>query len=81
MPHSHIKKIRIIKTVPEVLIILEGVLRVDFITHKKIFKKKNLSNNDIIILLKGAHGFEVKKNCKFIEVKQGPFFGLKDKKF
>ena len=20
------------------------------------------------------------KNCKFIEVKQGPFFGLKDKK-
>ena len=45
-----------------------------------IFKKKTLSNKDIIILLKGAHGFEVKKNCKFIEVKQGPFFGLKDKK-
>ena len=80
-PHSHVKKIRIIKTVPEVLIILEGILRVDFYnSQKKIFKKRNLSKNDIIILLKGAHGFAVKKNCKFIEVKQGPFFGLKDKK-
>ena len=38
-----------------------------------------LVKNDIIILLKCGHGFKIEKNCKFIEVKQGPFDPKQDK--
>jgi hypothetical protein len=34
---------------------------------------------DIVILLTGGHGFKVVKNCKLIEVKQGPYNESKDK--
>ena len=38
-----------------------------------------LKKNDIVILLRGGHGFKVKKNCKMIEVKQGPYSENEDK--
>ena len=51
------------------------------LTEKKIPKTKILYKNDIIILFQGGgHGFEVKKNCEIIEVKQGPYLKGKDKK-
>ena len=80
-PHIHFKRLKKIYQTAEVLIILSGVLRVDFYTNKKKYvKSKELVKNDILILLNGGHGFFLKKNCTFIEVKQGPFFPDKDKK-
>ena len=39
----------------------------------KILKKTEfLKKNDIILLLKGGHGFEVIQDIEMIEVKQGP---------
>ena len=35
--------------------------------------------NDIVILISGGHGFKMLNNCKFIEVKQGPYLIKKDK--
>ena len=56
-------------------------MKVDFYSRKKIFiKSKIVNKNDIIILLDGGHGFKMINNCKFIEVKQGPFISNKDKK-
>ena len=40
---------------------------------------KIVKKNDILILLSGGHGFKVLKNCKMIEVKQGPYFKEEDK--
>lgn len=80
-PHTHKKIVRKISGTSEVLIILDGKLRVDFYSKKKSFvKSKVINKNDIIILLNGGHGFKVLKNCKFIEIKQGPFILGKDKK-
>jgi hypothetical protein len=80
-PHTHKKIVRKISGTSEVLIILDGKLRVDFYSKKKSFvKSKVINKNDIIILLNGGHGFKVIKNCKFIEIKQGPFISSKDKK-
>ena len=55
-------------------------MRVDFYNDKKKYlKSKTLKKNYIILLISGAHGFEITKNCKFLEVKQGPYEPGKDK--
>jgi len=65
----------------EVIILLKGVLRVDFYDNKEkyLFSKKVYAN-DIIMLVNGAHGFKVIKDIEIIEVKQGPYSLIKDKK-
>ena len=79
-PHLHQKTERKISGTSEVLIILNGSLRVDFYNNKKKYLlSKTLKKNDIIILTSGGHGFKVLKNCKFIEIKQGPYNIKKDK--
>ena len=79
-PHVHKKRLKKIYDTCEVLIILEGSLMVNFYSNnKKFLFSKILKKNDIIVLLTGGHGFEVLKNCKFIEVKQGPYKPTKDK--
>ena len=79
-PHIHKKRLKKIYDTSEVLIILDGSMKVDFYDNKKkyLFNRK-LIKNDIIILLKCGHGFKIERNCKFIEVKQGPFDPKQDK--
>ena len=79
-PHTHKNSLRKIKGTTEVLIILDGILKINFFDNKKKFIfSRTAQKNDIIILLTGGHGFEVKKNCKMIEVKQGPYSKSEDK--
>ncbi len=82
-PHKHNrhqKKISNIDNTTEVLIILKGLLRVDFYnTKEKYLFSKKLYANDIIMLSSGGHGFKVLKDVKMIEVKQGPYSVSKDK--
>ena len=40
---------------------------------------KLAKKNEIVILMGGGHGFKMMNNCKFIEVKQGPYDARKDK--
>ena len=80
-PHIHKKKKRIINYCTEVLLIKKGVLKIQFYNEKgiNIKKDKKLYKDDIIILFKGGHGFEVIKDCKVIEIKQGPYKKQTDK--
>ena len=84
LPHKHNKHkktaIAKIDTTTEVLIILKGILRVDFYDPKEnyLFSKK-LYANDLIMLSSGGHGFKILKDVEMIEVKQGPYFVSKDK--
>lgn len=79
-PHTHKKSLRKIRGTTEVLIILDGILKINFFNGKKKYLfSKSIKKNDIIILLSGGHGFEVEKNCKMIEVKQGPYSKSEDK--
>ena len=79
-PHLHRKRLKKIYDTTEVLIILNGSLRVDFYNNEKKYLFSNtIKKNDIIILLTGGHGFKTLNNCKFIEVKQGPYNPKKDK--
>ena len=74
MPHKHQKRMTKILVTTEVLILLKGILRVDFykINKEYLFSKKIFAG-DIIMLVNGGHGFKVLKDVEMIEVKQGPY--------
>ena len=79
-PHLHKKQTRKLLHTSEVILILKGVLRVDFYNNKKIYLfSKFLREKDIIMLVHGAHGFTVIKNVQMLEIKQGPYINKLDK--
>lgn len=80
LPHRHNKRQSKILLTTEVIIILKGILRVDFYNNKEkyLFSKK-LYENDLIMLSNGGHGFKVLKDTQMIEVKQGPYSLSMDK--
>lgn len=80
-PHYHVKNLRKIKNISEVLLIKKGILRVDFYgdINKYLFSKF-IRKNDIIVLISHGHGFKVIKDCSIVEIKQGPYIKSQDKK-
>ena len=46
---------------------------------KKYLFSKILIKDDILILIKGAHGFKVLEPCDILEIKQGPYNKKRDK--
>ena len=79
-PHVHNPVKREVFYTQEVLLIKSGKLRVDFYSEgQKYLKSRFLVSGDVILLIKGGHGFEVLEELEMIEVKQGPYRGEKDK--
>ena len=79
-PHLHKKRLTKIYHTSEVILLLKGVLRVDFYNKfKKYIYSKILKEKDIIMLVHGGHGFKVLKNAEMLEIKQGPYNLIKDK--
>lgn len=80
-PHIHFKNVRKdINITSEVLIILDGKIRVDFyFKTKKYAFSKVISKNHVLILTGQGHGFKVLKKIKMLEIKQGPYNKSKDK--
>jgi hypothetical protein len=80
IPHVHNQVPREVNFTQEVLLIKRGVLRVDFYDDKKIyFESHYLEKGDVILLIKGGHGFEVIEEVEMVEVKQGPYVGDSDR--
>ncbi len=52
---------------------------ISIIIKKKYLFSKILKPKDIIMLVKGGHGFKVLKEVQMIEIKQGPYSLSKDK--
>ena len=78
--HTHNIVAREVKYTKEVLIIRKGKLRVDFYDDDRNYIESHIiKEGDVILLAYGGHGFEVLEDCDFIEVKQGPYLGDKDK--
>ena len=79
-PHLHKKRLTKILNTTEVILILKGILRVDFYTqYEKYLSSKILKKNDIIMLVHGGHGFKILKDVEMLEIKQGPYSLNKDK--
>src|SRR5262245_9643401 len=79
-PHFHNPVPRIVAYTQEVLFIKRGRLRVDFFDgQQQYLESRILKAGDVILLVKGGHGFEVLEQLEMIEVKQGPYAGDQDK--
>ena len=79
-PHLHKKRVTKILYTTEVIILLKGLLRVDFYTSSKNYLfSKIVKKNDIIMLVHGGHGFKILKDIEMLEIKQGPYSLLRDK--
>tara|TARA_X000001036_G_C20589770_1_gene770265 strand:- start:276 stop:668 length:393 start_codon:yes stop_codon:yes gene_type:complete len=79
-PHIHKPIERKVTYTQEVLVIKDGILKVDFYSEEKKFIESTiLKKGDTILLIKGGHGFSVIEDVKMIEVKQGPYAGDEDK--
>ena len=79
-PHLHKKRITKILYTTEVILLLKGILRVDFYNDAKSYLfSKILKQNDIIMLVHGGHGFKILKEVEMLEIKQGPYSLIKDK--
>jgi len=80
LPHLHLINKRKIDYTSEVLIIQRGKIRIDLYSNKKKYLfSKILIKNDILILIKGAHGFKILEPVDILEIKQGPYNSKKDK--
>ena len=80
LPHLHLINKRKIDFTSEVLIIQKGKIRIDLYSNKKKYLfSKILIKNDILILIKGAHGFKILEPVDILEIKQGPYNSKKDK--
>jgi mannose-6-phosphate isomerase-like protein (cupin superfamily) len=79
-PHIHKQVRREVFYTQEVLLIKKGKLRVDFYNDEQEYlESRILKGGDVILLIKGGHGFEVLEELEMIEVKQGPYVGNNDK--
>lgn len=79
-PHVHKKVQREVHYTQETLFIRKGKLQVDFYSEdQKLLESRILETGDVILLIKGGHGFKVLEDLEMFEVKQGPYAGDEDK--
>ena len=79
-PHRHQAYKRVTSGTQEVLFIKKGkVLAKFYDLENKLVENITVSEGDALVLLSGAHSFEVLETAEIIEVKNGPFAGEKDK--
>ena len=80
-PHYHNELSREVMHTQEVLVVRKGSVRVDLYDKKLNFVQSIvLSQNDVVFLVSGGHGFEMLDNCELLEVKQGPYSGVANDK-
>ena len=79
-PHIHKKIHREVQFTQEILFIRKGKLQVDFYSDdQKFLESRILEAGDVILLIKGGHGFIILEDLEMFEVKQGPYAGDEDK--
>ena len=79
-PHVHKKVQREVHYTQETLFIRKGRLQVDFYSDdQQYLESRVLEAGDVILLIKGGHGFKVREDLEMFEVKQGPYAGDEDK--
>lgn len=75
-PHVHKNTQRVVTGVHEVLHIVYGEVAAWFFDEKREKVQSTvLKTGDTILLMSGGHGFEMLRDTKMIEVKQGPYQG------
>lgn len=77
--HIHNPRVKYwVNTTQEFLYLEKGKIKAKFYDDSwKLVAEEILTAGDFLLQVSGGHGFEVLKNCRMIEVKQGPYPGDK----
>lgn len=79
--HVHLPIERHIVGTSEVLVVKKGRCLMDIYNdEKELVATRELHEGDIIAVVGGGHGFRMLDDTIFLEVKQGPYIGLDEKK-
>lgn len=78
--HVHLPIPRSIVGTAEVLLVKEGRCLLDlYDDERRLVVTWELSGGDLVLLVAGGHGVRMLEDTILIEVKQGPYTGLKEK--
>ena len=78
--HVHCDVERKLLGTSEVLIVRRGCCEVDIYNNdRELVTVRNLKTGDVIILVSGGHGFRMNEDTVLLEIKQGPYTGLKER--
>lgn len=81
-PHRHVPvKVQREQTLKEVLYVEKGKVKISFYNDRwEGIDSRILNQGDMILLIKGGHGFEMLEETVMIEVKEGPYNSASTKK-
>lgn len=78
--HTHLPLERHLIGTSEVLIVRKGRCQVDIYNDdRKLVATRELRKGDLLLMISGGHGFRMLEDTIFLEIKQGPYIGLKEK--
>ena len=78
--HEHKPIERHITGTSEVLLVKRGRCHVDFYDHeRRVVSSAELRTGDLLIMVRGGHGFRMIEDTVLLEIKQGPYMGQDEK--
>ena len=78
--HIHLALERHLIGTSEVLVLLKGCCLIDVYNDKKeLVATRELNAGDVMLMVGGGHGFRMKKDTVFLEIKQGPYLDTEEK--
>jgi hypothetical protein len=78
--HRHVPVPRTVTKGCEVILVRKGRCELDLYKRDgKLVATRELKTDDLVILLEGGHGFRMQEDTVLLEVKQGPYIGVKEK--
>lgn len=78
--HIHLALERHLVGTCEVLVLLKGSCLIDiYNNHKELVATRELKYADVTLMVGGGHGFRMKEDSVFLEVKQGPYLTTEEK--
>jgi mannose-6-phosphate isomerase-like protein (cupin superfamily) len=79
--HIHRPLERHIIGMAEVLVVRSGHCQIDIYDEQEnLVEVRDLYQNDVVLMVGGGHGFQIKEDTVLLEIKQGPYLGAEDKK-
>jgi len=78
--HIHKPLERHIIGMAEVLVVRSGHCQIEvYDEQKSLVTVCDLYKNDVVLMVGGGHGFQIKEDTVLLEIKQGPYLGADDK--
>src|SRR5215213_2189001 len=80
-PHAHVSTEQHVNRIFEVLLVRKGRCEVDIYNREREHvATRELREGDLLFINEGGHGFRMLEDTVFLEIKQGPYTGVDQKR-